>query len=287
MRKARRLLNSDHMGAFASVGDWNIHYYELGEGPDLLLVHGIGQSLFTWHRVIESLAQHFHVIAIDLPGHGYSSKPTAPYDIENVSDLVVSTMDSLGLKKTDAIAFGTGAIYLLRAAQLHPKRFGRIVLETPGGITPNVPFFIRALHIPLLSWIYKMMISPRVVRNLLNDCFFDQTLVDDTMVEEYYNPMNDSSGRAPIVDALQSFDEEVTMQSLRDLDHEICLIWGADDKWHDLEIADQFNVSFRNGQLFIVRNCGHIIHEEKWDRFLEIAVPFLLTDEAEPISSTS
>lgn len=277
--KNRKLLNSDHMGAFVSVGDWKIHYYEVGEGPTLLLIHGIGQSLFTWHRVIDDLAQHFHVIAIDLPGHGYSSKLPMEYDIDGVSDLIVSTMDSLGLKRTDAIGFGTGAIYLLRAAQMHPKRFERLVLETPGGITPRVPFFIRALHTPMLSWLYKLMISPRVIRNLLNDCFFDQTLVDDTMVEEYYLPMSENEGRMPVVNALQNFDEETTMQSLRDLQHEVCLIWGADDRWHDLEIADQFNVSFRNGQLFVIRNCGHIVHEEKWERFIDISTSFLLAED--------
>ena len=52
-----------------------VHYLESGVGEPLLLIHGIGQSLYTWRNVFGELSENYRVIAIDLPGHGYSGRP--------------------------------------------------------------------------------------------------------------------------------------------------------------------------------------------------------------------
>lgn len=263
-------LNSEHMGDYVTVGDWRIHYYTEGEGSPLLLVHGLGQSLYTWRKIIRELAKKHRVFAIDLPGAGYSSKQADfDYTVEAVAELIVRFMDTIALKETDAVGFSGGGIYLLRAVQLHPRRFARIGLISPGGMTPEMPFFMRALANPALSWLYRMMISPESMRKILSTCFFDQTQVTDEMVRENYSPLEGKESRRALCAMLQDLNEEDTMQSLRDLRHEVLLLWGTEDQWHDELIAQGFNMSLPSNKLVLVRNCGHILHEEKPERCLK------------------
>jgi magnesium chelatase accessory protein len=55
---------------FVQVDGLRWHVVEEGEGPTVLLVHGTAASLHSWRKVMPHVAQHFHVVALDLPGHG-------------------------------------------------------------------------------------------------------------------------------------------------------------------------------------------------------------------------
>lgn len=273
--RKKKFLNSEHIGDYVNVGDWRLHYYEEGEGPPLLLVHGLGQSLYTWHKVIHQLAENHRVIAIDLPGCGYSSKLLDfEYSVDAVSELLVRFMDTIALKETDALAFDGGGIYLLRAVELHPRRFARLGLISPGGLTQDMPFFVRALANPVLSWLYRMMISPDALRKLLSECFFDQTQVTDEMVRENYAPLENGDARKALCALLQTMDEGETMHGLRDIPHEVLLLWGSEDQWHDEQMAEGFAASLNHSHLELVRNCGHILHEEKPERCIKALETF-------------
>jgi alpha-beta hydrolase superfamily lysophospholipase len=97
-KKEKLFENNEYMGAFADVSfdivsenemgrealrfDTKIHYYEKGEGIPLLLVHGMGQSLYTWRRNIDFFADNgFCVIAPDMAGFGYSGHPNIYYTL--------------------------------------------------------------------------------------------------------------------------------------------------------------------------------------------------------------
>src|ERR1044072_1061407 len=58
-----------------------VTYHRLGEGPALVLVHGITSSSRTWHEVLPALAENHTVIAPDLLGHGGSAKPRGDYSL--------------------------------------------------------------------------------------------------------------------------------------------------------------------------------------------------------------
>lgn len=267
--RKKKFLNSEHMGSYVNVGDWKIHYYEEGEGPPLLLVHALGQSLYTWHKMIHKLAENHRVIAVDIPGCGYSSKlQDFAYEVDGVAELLVRFMDTIALKETDALGFSSGAIYLLRAAQLHPRRFARLALISPGGLTPDMPFFVRALVNPALSWLYRIMISPDSIRKLLSECFFDRTQITDEMVRENYTPLEETEARKALCALLQALDEGETMQGLRDVNKEVLLLWASEDTWHDELMAQTFEASLPYNKLVTIRNCGHILHEEKPERCL-------------------
>lgn len=276
LQPKKKLLNSEHMGLFAQVNDFKIHYYEEGDGSPILLIHGIGQSLYTWHKCIDQLSTQYRVIAPDLLGYGFSDKPLDhPYTIDAMVDDIIAFMDELDIKKAHFIGFSTGALCALRLAQKYPKRTNRLVLISPGGITPEMPFLIRALRSPFLSWMFQWFINAKSTLAILSEFFFDQTMIYDEMVKQYYQPLSYGDAKRVLVRNLQEYNETETMQNLREVTQQVQMLWGVDDKVHPVEMGDQFHISLASSELNLIRNCGHLVHEEKTDRFLEFVLPFL------------
>ena len=268
--------NSDHMGSFVKVGEHNVHYYEAGQGPPVLLIHGIGQSLFTWHKCIEGLSKEHHVYAVDLIGYGYSDKPTqVSYTVDSLMEFVNRFMEAIDLGKAHIVAISTGAIIALRLLEKYPYRVGRLSLLSPGGITPEMPFSVRALRSPILSWLFSLLFSRKTVQSLAQDCYFDQTQVTERIVDEYYVPFTFDGARSIFVRTLGEFDETETMRELPQIKHDVQLIWGHDDKWHRPEISEPFLISLSNSKMETIRNCGHLPHEEKPEQVLGCIIPFL------------
>lgn len=115
------------------------HHYNIeirGAGDPLLLLHGFSGDATTWHEVIERLADHFALIAIDLLGHGASDAPAdaASYRMESLASDLIGLLDKLKLKRPSLLGYSMGGRLALFLAREFPGRFGALVLEsaTPG-----------------------------------------------------------------------------------------------------------------------------------------------------------
>lgn len=76
-----------------------VHYQEAGQGPVLILIHGLGSSSESWNANLDTLARAYRVIAIDLPGFGKSDRPKADYSVRYLAGVVSEFIDSLGVTK--------------------------------------------------------------------------------------------------------------------------------------------------------------------------------------------
>lgn len=89
-----------------------IRFHVLGQGPPVVLIHGFGESLESWHQrgVVRALSPHFKVIAMDVRGHGHSSKSHDPksYGTELSGD-VVRLLRHLGATKAHVVGYSMGA----------------------------------------------------------------------------------------------------------------------------------------------------------------------------------
>ena len=117
-----------------------IHYMDEGDGEPLVLVHTIGQSIYTWRCLYASLTQHYRVIAVDMPGFGYSSRPDVySYTIEEQSKALELFLDAIGIESAHFMGFSMGCAYVMDLCLRQPERAGRVILLAPGGLTPEMP----------------------------------------------------------------------------------------------------------------------------------------------------
>ncbi len=117
-----------------------IRFHALGEGPPVVLIHGFGESLESWHQrgVVRALSPHFKVIAMDVRGHGRSSKPHDPksYGTELSGD-VVRLLRHLGVTKAHVVGYSMGALVALDFAVLHQGHTLSVVLGGAGWNPPE------------------------------------------------------------------------------------------------------------------------------------------------------
>jgi pimeloyl-ACP methyl ester carboxylesterase len=117
-----------------------IRFQVWGQGPPVVLIHGFGESLESWHQgeVIRSLSPHFQVIAMDVRGHGRSSKPHDhnSYGAELAAD-VLRLLRHLSLTKAHIVGYSMGALVALDFAVLHKEHALSIVLGGAGWNPPE------------------------------------------------------------------------------------------------------------------------------------------------------
>lgn len=253
-----------------------IHYIREGKGEDIILIHSIGQSLYTFRELISRLSSKFRVTALDLVGFGYSEKPYYfNYTIREMADFIARFMDAMDMESAHLFGFSMGAGYVIDFAKRYPEKCGKVVLLSPGGITPEMPSSIRSIDSRLFGGIAARMINYKSVKKMLAECFFDLTHHTDDLIEEYYKPIASPETKRVIRACVANYDDEDVIHSLRDVNADTMILWGNEDKWHPTEMANMFRAVMPKVNYTLVRNAGHLAHEEKADRIAQLIKLFI------------
>ena len=134
-----------------------IAYRAAGDGPVLLLVHGMAGSSATWKHVIAPLAERHSVLAPDLLGHGESAKPRADYSLGAQASLLRDLLNALGHERATCIGQSLGGGVVLQFAYQFPERCERMVLVGSGGLGSEVNPLLRALTAPFADSVFSLV----------------------------------------------------------------------------------------------------------------------------------
>jgi pimeloyl-ACP methyl ester carboxylesterase len=114
--------------SYADVNGLSVYYEEHGSGEPLVLLHGgIGASEM-FAAILDELAEHRRVIAVDLQGHGHTADIDRPLRAEHLADDTAALIEHLGLEQADVMGYSLGGMAALRTAIQHPARVRRLVL---------------------------------------------------------------------------------------------------------------------------------------------------------------
>lgn len=112
-----------------TVNGADIAYQQLGEGPDLVFVHGLAASRAFWFaQYALPLADRYRITLFDLRGHGYSSRPDSGYDAPTMADDLAAVLDHLGIERCAMVGHSYGGGVALEYACSHPGRVNSLVL---------------------------------------------------------------------------------------------------------------------------------------------------------------
>ena len=125
-----------------------VSYHRLGEGPAVLLIHGITSSSRTWRSVMHGLAENHTVIAPDLLGHGRSAKPRGDYSLGAYASGIRDLMALLEVPRATVVGHSLGGGIAMQFAYQFPERLDRLVLVDSGGLGEEVSLALRAATLP-------------------------------------------------------------------------------------------------------------------------------------------
>src|SRR3954452_12823694 len=146
-----------------SLHGHRVSYRAGGDGPLLLLIHGITSSSANWEPVLPLLAERFTVIAPDLLGHGASAKPTGDYSLGAYACMLRDLMLALGHDSATIVGHSLGGGVAMQVAYQFPELCDRLVLVSSGGLGREVSIFLRAATVPGAEYVLPLIASRPVL----------------------------------------------------------------------------------------------------------------------------
>ncbi|MET3774420.1 pimeloyl-ACP methyl ester carboxylesterase [Arthrobacter nitrophenolicus] len=123
---------------------------DVGEGPAILLIHGLACNTSDWFTQIAYFRRTHRVIALDLRGHGRSSVPTEGYGTASFVADFISVLDALGVSSVVAVGHSLGGLLAKALAITHPERVSAVVAIDPSGGLPDAQNVYKSLA-PLVA----------------------------------------------------------------------------------------------------------------------------------------
>ena len=266
---------------YATVDGISTHYVVTGDGPPVLLLHGLGASVVTWRDNLGPLSTAFRVYAVDLPGHGDSDKPDIDYAVDTMVRFVVRFMESLDLESTAIIGNSIGGALGLITALRHPDLISRLILVDSAGLGREVSPYLRLVSIPGLG---ALLESSRVggTRFMLKKVFVDQSFVTQELLDELYRSRQMPGAKEAVVRVIRRTvglrgvrKEYVYLNDLPRLNIPLMLVWGAQDLILPVSHAYRASEAAPHARLKVFDGSGHWSHMERASEFNSLALDFL------------
>lgn len=119
---------------YVNAPEGQIHYWQAGQGPALLLIHQASSSSEEFAGVVDTLAEDFRVISFDWPGHGLSDDPPEELEADGFTLSALRVLDHLGVGKAHVLGNHGGALIAMNMAWKHPERVDRVILSGTSGV---------------------------------------------------------------------------------------------------------------------------------------------------------
>lgn len=251
---------SDEEGAQIETVNASLHFLKFGEGEPLLLLHGLGQSIFTWRKCFWMLEEDFTVYALDLPGHGCSEKAGMAYAVEDFSLAIESFMIKQGLESAHIVAFGETATFALDFAEQNPDMAKSLVLVSPL-LERDDPK--GKCYSPFIASCSRFMFSKKSFAADLDSWFFDKTLASDFVINEYYLPFEDKALRQILKIAYANYNDIEVKENITKITAPMLIVRGIDDRLSPEMENGLGGLPLLRAKAFSVRNCGWLVQEEK------------------------
>jgi pimeloyl-ACP methyl ester carboxylesterase len=275
----REAMNAGLQKQSVQAGDTNWVYYEGGQGPTIVLLHGFAANKEVWLKVAPMLTAHFRVVIPDLPGWGESSRIAgASYNIDNQAARLSDFVQTLHLQHALFVGHSMGGAIAGVYAADHPQDVAELALVDSFGLkfkendfakeamAGKDPFiyddragFVRATS---LAFEHVPDIPGRFI-----DVFVQDNIKNRSFIENTFNELREPAQTTSLQDRL----DKLTMPTLG--------LWCRNDKIIDISALD----TLRNGlthapaiSTSILNGCNHMPQMEKPQEFSQVLTSFVL-----------
>jgi pimeloyl-ACP methyl ester carboxylesterase len=273
----------------ATIHGHDIGYRMGGEGPVILLIHGMAGRSDTWLPTMARLTPEFTVIAPDLLGHGESAKPMGDYSLGAYASGMRDLLGVLGVERATIVGQSLGGGVAMQLAYQHPELAERLVLVGSGGLGREVSWILRALTLPGAELVLPVLF-PGFVRdrgNAVSRFLRDRGLRAPHLAETWrsYASLTEPENRQAFVRTLRAVIDPGG-QTVSAVDRiylaaglPTLIVWGDEDPIIPVEHARRAHEIIEGSRLEVFEGCGHYPHVEDPDRFAEVLRDFMETTE--------
>ncbi len=250
-----------------------LHYKVTGEGPTVVLLHGLFGSLENLGMVARELSKSFRVISIDLPDHGQSYH-TDSFSYDNYASIVQSTLQSLNIDSYDLLGHSMGGKVAMKMALSKPNNVRKLIVAdiAPVAYEHRHQNVLKALNSIDLKTLESRQQADKIISNLIEEAGVRQFILKSLIQAaggEWSWKFNvdlitrDYSKISQGIDFAEPFSGEALF------------IKGSSSDYLTIDHQQAVSTRFPNSKVKIIQGAGHWLHAEKPVAFNKIAKDFL------------
>lgn len=273
--------------AFVEAAGLRWHVQRMGEGPSLLLIHGTGAATHSWRELLPLLAEHFSVIAPDLPGHGFTQTPPSHrLSLPGMAADVGALLRKLEVKPQIAVGHSAGAAISARMC-LAGRMAPRLLVALNGAF---MPFGGVANHLfsPLANLLVMNPLVPRVfawqashagtVERLIANT---GSAIDQDGIALYRKLVRNPAHVAAALRMMANWKLEPLLHDLPRLTTTLVLVAAANDRSISPDVAQRVREILPGAVIERLSGLGHLAHEEQPQLIAQLVVKYARANAAE------
>ena len=272
------------------VGRHRISTLTMGEGPDVLMLHGLGGTRASFFEAAATLSRHYRVHAPDLPGFGSSCKPAlGAYNADWFAEIMLGLMDGLGIDQAHVIGNSMGGRIAIELGLKAPER-----VQSLGLLCPAVAWIRRGFHpiVRLLRPEFGLLphgFRRKTVASQFWSMFGDRDVIDpavgDLMVDEFRRIYGSAGARYAFLASARNiyleapFGRHGFYPRLADLQPPALFIWGTHDQLVPAGFARHVRRWLPRAQQVTIDGCGHVPQVERPEETSQLLLDFFVRAE--------
>lgn len=251
-----------------------INIEEMGRGPVLLLLHGLGGSSYSWRHIAPILATSNRLVAIDMRGFGRSDKPFdqfyAPADHAAVVRAVIKQLRLAGVTLVGHSYGGIVALMLAMDHRLEPHRISKLVLMNVPAFPQPLTSAINFLRRPVLPYVVLNLIPaelPTAVAFMMESVGFDRLTQKDIAI--YADPLMAPGGPHALISTAQQIvppDLDRIVDRYPTITKPALVLWCRDDQVVPVSTGARLARSLPRARFAVIDGCDHVPPEQAPDR---------------------
>jgi len=252
---------------FVEAGGLRWHVQVMGQGPQLVLVHGTGASTHSWRALAPLLARRFNVVAMDLPSHAFTGAPAfRELSLDGMAGLVGALLDRMDVRPVVAAGHSAGAAILARMCldgAMEPRRLISLngALLPFGGVGRHLFPALASLMFtnPLTARLVALRASEARVRSLLEGT---GSRIDEEGLRLYTRLFSNPLHVSGALRMMANWRLDRMEAGLAGLKPELLLVAGDRDRAIPIAQAEHLQTLIPGARLMRLQGLGHLAHEQ-------------------------
>ncbi len=268
-------------GDFVTVDGKKTFYVDRGDGPVVILLHGLPLSSWEWRKVIPVLAEHYRVIAPDLYGFGYSDRPrNADYSWPAYGEWLNGFLEEMDIDRAVFVVTDIGGPVSFELLAAHPEKISGLVITNTWYTDEafHMPFLLKLLTWSPTGWMGIYATNRPMAGVQTRALFGDNEKSRGEFEGQLWMSVKTIQSRQILQKVLRGFrpdHKDMFRKSLQAFEGPVLLAWGEQDPAIPRENVDLFKLVLPQSEITRFSDAGHFLAEEKPQEFSARILEFL------------
>jgi pimeloyl-ACP methyl ester carboxylesterase len=259
---------ADSESKILQIDDMNVHYKDEGQGPVLILLHGVCASLQTWDGWVAQLKGHYRIIRLDIPGFGLTgpAHDKSLYEIDEAVKFFEKVVKEMKLDKFYLAGNSLGGYIAWNYALKNPNRVEKLILVDPVGFPQPLPGLLAFASHPVVRPFARHAMPRFLFNGAVTQVYGDKSKVTKELKDRYFELAMREGNKGSYIDVFTEMRKlcknENLSAGIKDIKPPTLVMWGTKDEWIPFKYFENWKQELPKAKFIQYEGAGHTPMEE-------------------------